>query len=195
MLVEQIGGTLVTIAKDVKIQVEFNPAQVAALPADRLREPHAGGTRTSTTTRRTPARSAPGTRSPRSTRSCRWACDRRCPASTRCGTSSRASRARARTTGELLNVKLRYKPPGGFVSKLAEHPVVDDGADVAAASSDLRFAAAVAAFGMILRDSPYRGDASVDMVRALAEEALGTDAHGHRRGFVQLVQRAAGIPR
>ena len=61
VLVEQIGGTLVTIAKDVKIQVEFNPAQVARLPPDRLREPPAGAPRTSTTTRRTPARSAPAT--------------------------------------------------------------------------------------------------------------------------------------
>ncbi len=62
VLVEEMTGTLVTIAKDVKIQVEFNPAEVAALPADRLREPHAGRPRISTTTRRTPARSAPGTR-------------------------------------------------------------------------------------------------------------------------------------
>ena len=61
VLVEQMAGTLVTIAKDVKIQVEFNPAQVAGVPPDRLREPHAGRPRISTTTRRTPARSARGT--------------------------------------------------------------------------------------------------------------------------------------
>ncbi len=60
MFVEQMSGTLVTIAKDVKIQVEFNPAQVGGLPPDRLREPRARATRISTTTRRTPARSAPG---------------------------------------------------------------------------------------------------------------------------------------
>ena len=58
----EVGGTLVTIAKDVKIQVEFNPAQGRGVPPDRLREPHARAPRTSTTTRRTPARSAPGTR-------------------------------------------------------------------------------------------------------------------------------------
>ena len=61
VLVEEMAGTLVTIAKDVKIQVEFNPAQVGGLPADRLREPHAAQPRISTTTRRTPARSARGT--------------------------------------------------------------------------------------------------------------------------------------
>ena len=57
----EAGATLVTVAKDVKIQVEFNPAKVARVSADRLREPDAAATRTSTTTRRTPARSAPAT--------------------------------------------------------------------------------------------------------------------------------------
>ena len=71
VLVEQMTGTLVTIAKDVKIQVEFNPAAGRRLPADRLREPHAARPRTSTTTRRTPARSARATPSPPSTKSSR----------------------------------------------------------------------------------------------------------------------------
>ena len=71
VLVEEAGSTLVTIAKDVKIQVEFNPASGRRLSADRLREPPAARTRTSTTTqgRRRDRRRA--TRSPRSTRSCR----------------------------------------------------------------------------------------------------------------------------
>ena len=62
VFVQEIGGTLFTVAKDVKIQVEFNPARVAVLPAARLREPHAAPARTSRTTGRTPASSAPATR-------------------------------------------------------------------------------------------------------------------------------------
>ena len=62
VLVEEVAGTLVTVAKDVKVQVEFNPARGAALSPARLRESPAAPTRTSTTTRRTPARWAPATR-------------------------------------------------------------------------------------------------------------------------------------
>ena len=62
VLVADAGGTLETIAKDVKIQVEFNPARGRRVPADRLRDPGAATARTSTTTRSTPARSAPATR-------------------------------------------------------------------------------------------------------------------------------------
>ena len=67
VLVEELGSTLVTVAKDVKMQVEFNPAKVARLPPDRLREPAAPRSRTSTTTPRTPARSVRATTSRRST--------------------------------------------------------------------------------------------------------------------------------
>ena len=62
VLVEQMTGTLITIAKDVKIQIEFNPAADRRLSADRLRKPHARRARISTTTRKTPAKSARGTR-------------------------------------------------------------------------------------------------------------------------------------
>ena len=61
VLIAEAGATLVTVAKDVKIQVEFNPQTGRRLQADWLREPHPRSTRTSTTTRRTPARSAPVT--------------------------------------------------------------------------------------------------------------------------------------
>ena len=145
VLVEQIGGTLVTIAKDVKIQVEFNPAEVARLPADRLREPHARGTRTSTTTPRTPARSAPGhtvtalyeiVPAGRRGRACR--------ASTRSSTSSPPQPTDAAGSGELLTLKLRYKQPDGDTSTLLELPGARTtaGAFESSASADFQFAAA-----------------------------------------------------
>ena len=62
-----------------------------------------------------------------------------------------------------------------------------------AASVDFRFAAAVASFGMILRDSPYKGTATMDSVLSMAEDGIGSDKFGYRREFLQLVQRARQI--
>ena len=97
--------------------------------------------------------------------------------------------------GELLNLKLRYKAPDGFTSKKLETPVRDSGARLEKASKDMQFAAAVATFGMILRESPHRSDANFDMVYRLAEAGLGSDEHGYRAEFVELVERAEEIQR
>ncbi len=69
----------------------------------------------------------------------------------------------------------------------------DGGATFAEASADLRFAAAVAEFGMLLRGSPNKGDATWAQARALAEGSLGTDPSGYRREFVDLVAAAARL--
>ncbi|HEX6060038.1 MAG TPA: YfbK domain-containing protein, partial [Gemmatimonadaceae bacterium] len=92
--------------------------------------------------------------------------------------------------GELLTVKLRYKTPTGETSRLLERRVPNR---VGAASADVRFAAAVAAWGMILRDSEHRGSATYESVLALAEGAIGEDAEGYRREFLDLVRRSAAI--
>jgi Ca-activated chloride channel family protein len=89
---------------------------------------------------------------------------------------------------ELMYVKLRYKEPDGEQSRLVEVPVFSwDEVDVA--SSDLRFASAVAAWGMILRDSEYTKDFRLSEVLALAGSALGEDAGGYRAEFLRLVER------
>ncbi|MEC9241366.1 MAG: YfbK domain-containing protein, partial [Gemmatimonadota bacterium] len=89
---------------------------------------------------------------------------------------------------ELMYVKLRYKEPDGEQSRLVEMPVFSwDEVDVA--SSDLRFASAVAAWGMILRDSEYTKDFRLSEVLALAGSALGEDAGGYRADFLRLVER------
>jgi Ca-activated chloride channel family protein len=90
---------------------------------------------------------------------------------------------------ELLTVKLRYKPPEGQASKLLERAVEDDGRDDAAASGDFRFAAAVASFGLLLRDSPHKGDATWAAVLELAEASRGSDPENYRAEFVGLVRR------
>src|SRR6185503_1348118 len=96
-------------------------------------------------------------------------------------------------SGEAFTVKLRYKEPDGDTSKLLSVPVTDGGAAIGAASSDLRFAASVAAFGLVLRDSPHKGSASLDLSAKLAQEGLGADPGGYRRDFLDLVEKARAL--
>jgi Ca-activated chloride channel family protein len=98
--------------------------------------------------------------------------------------------ARDAASRELLTVKLRYKAPDGEQSKLLEHPVTDTGGRFGDASGDFKFAAAVAAFGMILRDSEHKGSATLDAVLELAADGLGTDREGYRAEFIRLVRQA-----
>ena len=97
------------------------------------------------------------------------------------------------STGELLTVKLRYKEPDGETSKLLERPVTDEGTRYASATQDFKFAAAVASFGMILRDSPHKGNATFDSVLELAREGVGADRHGYRAELLELARQAKSI--
>jgi hypothetical protein len=94
---------------------------------------------------------------------------------------------------ELLTIEARFKLPGGWFSNKREWSITDGGAHLGQASADFRFAAAVAAFGMILRASPHRGSADHDLVLRLAREALGNDPGGDRRGFLDLVEKARSL--
>lgn len=92
---------------------------------------------------------------------------------------------------ELLTVKLRYKAPDKDVSKKMEFSFVDNkGNNV---SSDFRFASAVAMFGQLLRNSEFKGNASYDKVISLAKQGLSNDDKGYRREFVRLVEATWGI--
>ena len=94
-------------------------------------------------------------------------------------------------SGELLYVQVRYKTPQGERSQLLSLPVVDD--RTAAQSGDFRFQTAVAEFGLLLRQSQYRGGADWGRVAETARGALGRDAEGYRAEFVRLVDQARGI--
>jgi Ca-activated chloride channel family protein len=94
----------------------------------------------------------------------------------------------------LLTVKIRYKEPTADDSKRLEFPLADQGADFAAASDDFRFAAAVAAFGLALREDTVKGSLLADSVR-WAESGLSDDPGGYRSEFVGLVRRAQEITR
>lgn len=93
-------------------------------------------------------------------------------------------------TGELMNIKLRYKQPDGEVSKLLQQPVLDKTGSIDAASDNLRFAAAVAQFGMILRNSPYKAGSSYASIEQLAGPASANDPGGYRKEFLTLTQKA-----
>ena len=93
-------------------------------------------------------------------------------------------------TDEILTVKFRYKAPDGDVSKLIEHPVADKQMAIAKTSDNFRFAAAVAQFGMLLRDSEFKSDASFNSVVEMARKARGNDDEGYRSEFIRLVESA-----
>jgi Ca-activated chloride channel family protein len=97
---------------------------------------------------------------------------------------------------ELLTVSLRWKTPEATATTPAteiEVPLVDAGLSYDKASADFKFAAAVAAFALVLRDSPHRGTATLDAVSELASEGLSFDPSGWRAEFVSLVTKAKSL--
>ena len=92
-----------------------------------------------------------------------------------------------------MTIKFRYKKPDGDISKLIEHPVMDIAPSLAATSSNFRFAAAVAEFSMLLRDSEFKQSASYNKAWELAKDALGKDEEGYRTEFLQLLKNAQSI--
>jgi Ca-activated chloride channel family protein len=192
-LVAQAGGTLVTIAKDVKIQVEFNPAQVQAYRLigyenrllakedfnnDKVDAGEIGAGHTVTALYEVvPVGAAAPSDLP--------AVD-----GLKYQTVKTADAKQSPASGELLTVKIAYKEPTGDVSSKLEFPLVDKGAAFADASGDFKFAAAVAGFGMALRDSPYKGQLTLAKVLEWGRAGLGQDVGGYRSEFLTLVNAA-----
>ncbi|MCA9322454.1 MAG: von Willebrand factor type A domain-containing protein [Planctomycetes bacterium] len=197
ILSDELESTLVVVAKDVKLQVEFNPQEVASyrligyenrtMAAQDFNDdakdggevgagdslvaffeivPARGSSITHATGGRTDAlkyQDAPVTVRPE-------------------GVSAEP--------GEVATMKMRYKDPGGSESRKVESPVIDEGRQYQAASSDFRFAAAVASFGLVLRRSVHRGTATIDQVIELGLTALGDDVQGWRTEFIDLAREA-----
>ena len=211
LLVEQVNGTLMTIAKDVKIQVEFNPARVAsyrligyenrllkkedfnndAVDAGEIGAGHTVTALYEVVPAGLDEKTASGASAvdPLKYRISDVG-NRKDNSSDELVKSDRQSAIRNPQSNELLTLKVRYKEPAGEVSQKLEFPLVDSGAPFAQATPDFKFAAAVAEFGMILRDSPNKGTSSVKDVVAMAEEGNESDAGGYRAEFVELVKKA-----
>jgi Ca-activated chloride channel family protein len=188
VFVEEMGSTLVTIAKDVKIQVEFNPARVGAYRLigyeNRLLRNRdfnddtkdageiGAGHHVTALYELVPAgkeESLPDVDDLE---------------------FQKASNTPGEPREESLIVKLRYKRPDGDTSKLLKQGVVDDGREYARASDDFKFASAVAGFGMLLRDSPYKGSLTYAAVLELGTPGAERDPAGYRREFLDLVRKA-----
>lgn len=199
VLVEQMSGTLVTIAKDVKIQVEFNPAAVRSYRLigyenrllakedfnDDTKDAGEIGAGHSVVAlyEIVPANLPPGAEPRPLVDSLKY----QAPA------ISSAQLAAAAKTGEMMTVKLRYKEPESDLSKLIEVPTKDEGKTLTASSEEYKFSAAVAGFGLLLRDSSYKGTLSWETVRRLALDGKGTDKLGYRGEFLQLIDKARGL--
>lgn len=196
VLIEQMQGTLITIAKDVKIQVEFNPAAVRAYRLigyenrvlakedfnnDAKDAGEVGAGHTVTALYEIVPLSA-------ATPDGRPVVD-----SLKYQSVPAIQPTEASKSGEVMTVKLRYKQPEGKVSQLIEVPVKDDGKSLANSPLDFKFATAVAGFGLLLRDSSYKGALTWEQVHRLAQEGKGSDPNGYRGEFIQLVDKARGI--
>ena len=94
---------------------------------------------------------------------------------------------------QLVTVKLRHKRPDGSGALTTEHSLDGDVVEWTQAPADFRFAAAVAQFGMILRDSPHKGNGTLAGVLDVAQDAKGADPGGYRAGFVELVREAQAL--
>lgn len=192
VLVNEFGATMHTVAKDVKLQIEFNPSQVQAYrligyesrllkdedfnnDAKDAGEMGAGHTVTAFY-EVVPA----GIKSDFTGKvdDLKYQKTKPAPAVTN-------------NSKELLTVKLRYKAPDGNTSKKIEQPLIDDKKEKV--SSDFRFASAVAMFGQLLRDSDFKGDATYDKVISLAKTSLDNDEKGYRREFIRLAETAEGL--
>jgi Ca-activated chloride channel family protein len=189
VLVEDLSGTLVTVAKDVKIRVEMNPRQVRRyrllgyedrllrkeqFDDDRADAGELGADQNVTALYEIePAGGAAGPTAP-----LRY--------------QEAPALSGASGSGELCTVAVRWKEPDGQKSRLASWTVRDSGRGLAEASRDFRFATAVTAFGLVLRQSPHRGTATPALALALARGAAdGSDPH--QREFVALAEKARAL--
>ena len=194
VLVNEFGGTLFTIAKDVKLQVEFNPAKVQGYRLigyenrmlkkedfndDKKDAGELGSGHTVT------------------------AIYEVIPAGVKSNYLKKVDPLKYQEKNiveknishneEMMTVKFRYKAPDGDKSLLIEHPVLDKGIPFAQTSENFRFAVSVAEFGMLLRNSEFKGSASFDHVFKTAKAAKGTDAEGYRKEFIALVRKASAL--
>jgi len=196
VLINEFGGTLFTIAKDVKLQVEFNPAKVKGyrligyenrmLAKEDFNDDKkdAGDLGSGHTVTALYELIPPGVDIPEasSVDSLRYQV-----------LLSATTTEQAKFADEVMTIKLRYKQPNSDNSLLLSHPVKAKPVLIEQATDNFQFAAAVASFGMLLRNSDYKGNASYHFTKSLAQKAVGRDTEGYRKEFIQLVDAASAI--
>jgi len=192
VLVREFGGTLFTIARDVKFQIEFNPSKVDSYRLigyenrllndedfnDDTKDAGEMGSGHMVTALYEIVPSGSGERVP-SVDPLKYQVSR--------------VKNEENYTDEMLTIKVRYKKPDGITSMLLEKPVKDFGEEIEDASENLRFAAAVAEFGMILCESEFRGSSTLDGAAKLASSAKGSDDDGYRSEMIRLINTFRGM--
>jgi len=193
VLVNEFGGTMFTIAKDVKLQVEFNPALVQAYRLvgyenrllnkedfnnDKKDAGELGSGHTVT------------------------ALYEIIPVGVESDFIDDVDELKYKQTtknkksglkNEIMTIKFRYKEPDANESKLIVHPLLDEKIPFEKTSENFRFATAVAQFGMLLRNSEFKGNATYEKVIRQANAAIGTDKEGYRTEFIKLVQNVQSL--
>jgi Ca-activated chloride channel family protein len=194
-LVKEMGGTLYTIAKDVKLQIEFNPVQVKSYRLvgyeNRLlkKEDFNDDTKDAgelgaghTVTALYEIVLADNYKESKTGKKVDDLVYQK----------NKATHL-AQTSKDLMTIKLRYKEPKGTKSILMALPVAKDIQPISEASENFRFASAVAAFGMLLRESEFSKDLSYNTVLKLAEGAKGADKEGYRKEFIGMVKKVRSM--
>lgn len=187
VLVNEFGGTIFTIAKDVKLQIEFNPTKVKGYRLigyenrvlnkedfndDKKDAGELGAGHTVT------------------------ALYEIIPVGVESEFLAKVDDLKYQkgdlkvnnNSKELCTIKLRYKKPDGAKSQLIEKPVIDNNITLQKTSDNFRWSAAVAEFGMLLRQSEFKGDATYQHCKQLAESAKGKDENGYRREFIEMIE-------
>ena len=192
IFVNEFGGTLFTIAKDVKFQLEFNPVQVQGYRLigyenrilnkedfnDDKKDAGEMGSGHTVTALYEIIPAGVETELLGNVDPLRY---------------GKKEKSKLQHNDELLLVKLRYKKPDENTSKLMELPVSATSIAYKQASGQFRLAAAVATFGMILSDSKFKGESDFTLVRSLANSAVGEDPGGYRKEFVELCEKASKL--
>jgi Ca-activated chloride channel family protein len=194
VLVSEFGSTLFTIAKDVKLQLEFNPSKVQAyrligyenrvLAAEDFNDDKkdAGELGSGHTVTALYEIIPVGVKSDfiKKVDSLKYQ-------------PSKNNITSLSNSQEIMTIKLRYKKPDEDLSKLITHPVIDSHVALVNTSDNFRFSAAVASFGMLLRNSEYKQMANWQQVISLATAAKGADINGYRAEFIRLAQAASSM--
>ena len=192
-LVSEFGGTLFTIAKDVKIQVEFNPAYVQAYRLvgyenrllndedfkDDTKDAGELGAGHTVTALYEIIPVGVKSKFQKDIDPLKY--------------QKKVVTEDSDETREIATVKMRYKKPDGLKSIQLDKPIAWSTQKIEDASENIRFASAVAMFGMLLRDSEFKGKSSIETVVSLAQDAKSNDSEGYKAEFVRLAKSSANI--
>jgi len=209
VLVDQLSGSLVTIAKDVKIQVEFNPAEVKSyrllgyenrmletkdFDDDRKDAGEIGAGHTVTAIYQIEPTKAAARRPVSLPAGMKYQVqtDVKADAPVDGEEDAKDGLSKAAMSGELATVALRYKQPEASESQRLEVSIKNQPKRFEEASDDFRFAASVAGFGMYLRRSKHRGAIHAELLQRIASSAIGEDEAGYRSEFIDLIRKASG---